>query len=184
MKLIQRNPDPCFPRARLWWAWFGELDTDSCILIGSPKTWFLRTCPVVKLHKQSWKLARLEEWIQKKLELAWRITLFLCTASRLTEFIYQSETARAERFLWFGFRMMKFRFRRQGNDPHREKIKQDLFAFNKVCGIYSVGSALSVSSMHAVSGCIEIDWNNITFKQMYSRMTYCERVLSHLLSLY
>lgn len=27
--------------------------------------------------------------------------------------------------------MMKFRFRRQGNDPHREKIKQDLFAFNK-----------------------------------------------------
>uniref|UniRef100_A0A672NC08 Lethal giant larvae homologue 2 domain-containing protein n=1 Tax=Sinocyclocheilus grahami TaxID=75366 RepID=A0A672NC08_SINGR len=26
---------------------------------------------------------------------------------------------------------MKFRFRRQGNDPHREKIKQDLFAFNK-----------------------------------------------------
>ncbi|XP_053327860.1 lethal(2) giant larvae protein homolog 1 isoform X2 [Spea bombifrons] len=27
--------------------------------------------------------------------------------------------------------MMKFRFRRQGNDPQREKIKQDLFAFNK-----------------------------------------------------
>uniref|UniRef100_A0A671S6H1 Lethal(2) giant larvae protein homolog 1-like n=1 Tax=Sinocyclocheilus anshuiensis TaxID=1608454 RepID=A0A671S6H1_9TELE len=27
--------------------------------------------------------------------------------------------------------MMKFRFRRQGNDPHREKIKQDLFAFSK-----------------------------------------------------
>uniref|UniRef100_A0A673K672 Lethal(2) giant larvae protein homolog 1-like n=1 Tax=Sinocyclocheilus rhinocerous TaxID=307959 RepID=A0A673K672_9TELE len=26
---------------------------------------------------------------------------------------------------------MKFRFRRQGNDPHREKIKQDLFAFSK-----------------------------------------------------
>uniref|UniRef100_A0A8B9L826 Lethal giant larvae homologue 2 domain-containing protein n=1 Tax=Astyanax mexicanus TaxID=7994 RepID=A0A8B9L826_ASTMX len=26
---------------------------------------------------------------------------------------------------------MKFRFRRQGNDPQREKIKQDLFAFNK-----------------------------------------------------
>uniref|UniRef100_A0A674ERU0 LLGL scribble cell polarity complex component 1 n=1 Tax=Salmo trutta TaxID=8032 RepID=A0A674ERU0_SALTR len=27
--------------------------------------------------------------------------------------------------------MMKFRFRRQGNDPQREKIKQELFAFNK-----------------------------------------------------
>ncbi|XP_061088611.1 lethal(2) giant larvae protein homolog 1 isoform X2 [Conger conger] len=27
--------------------------------------------------------------------------------------------------------MMKFRFRRQGNDPQREKLKQDLFAFNK-----------------------------------------------------
>uniref|UniRef100_A0A670JSU9 LLGL scribble cell polarity complex component 2 n=1 Tax=Podarcis muralis TaxID=64176 RepID=A0A670JSU9_PODMU len=27
--------------------------------------------------------------------------------------------------------MMKFRFRRQGHDPQREKIKQDLFAFNK-----------------------------------------------------
>uniref|UniRef100_A0A8C9RIE4 LLGL scribble cell polarity complex component 1 n=1 Tax=Scleropages formosus TaxID=113540 RepID=A0A8C9RIE4_SCLFO len=27
--------------------------------------------------------------------------------------------------------MMKFRFRRQGNDPQRERIKQDLFAFNK-----------------------------------------------------
>ncbi|XP_017310573.1 lethal(2) giant larvae protein homolog 1 [Ictalurus punctatus] len=27
--------------------------------------------------------------------------------------------------------MMKFRFRRQGNDPQREKVKQDLFAFNK-----------------------------------------------------
>uniref|UniRef100_A0A8C7N8C5 LLGL scribble cell polarity complex component 1 n=1 Tax=Oncorhynchus kisutch TaxID=8019 RepID=A0A8C7N8C5_ONCKI len=26
---------------------------------------------------------------------------------------------------------MKFRFRRQGNDPQREKIKQELFAFNK-----------------------------------------------------
>ncbi|XP_053220150.1 lethal(2) giant larvae protein homolog 1 isoform X2 [Podarcis raffonei] len=28
-------------------------------------------------------------------------------------------------------KMMKFRFRRQGHDPQREKIKQDLFAFNK-----------------------------------------------------
>ncbi|KAG7256581.1 hypothetical protein CRUP_025379 [Coryphaenoides rupestris] len=28
-------------------------------------------------------------------------------------------------------KMMKFRFRRQGNDPQREKIKQELFAFNK-----------------------------------------------------
>ncbi|XP_069840331.1 lethal(2) giant larvae protein homolog 1 isoform X2 [Dendropsophus ebraccatus] len=27
--------------------------------------------------------------------------------------------------------MMKFRFRRQGHDPQREKIKQELFAFNK-----------------------------------------------------
>nr|XP_033770016.1 lethal(2) giant larvae protein homolog 1 isoform X1 [Geotrypetes seraphini] len=27
--------------------------------------------------------------------------------------------------------MMKFRFRRQGNDPQREKVKQELFAFNK-----------------------------------------------------
>uniref|UniRef100_A0A6Q2X5F3 Lethal giant larvae homologue 2 domain-containing protein n=1 Tax=Esox lucius TaxID=8010 RepID=A0A6Q2X5F3_ESOLU len=27
--------------------------------------------------------------------------------------------------------MMKFRFRRQGNDPQRDKIKQELFAFNK-----------------------------------------------------
>ncbi|CAG02557.1 unnamed protein product [Tetraodon nigroviridis] len=27
--------------------------------------------------------------------------------------------------------MMKFRFRRQGTDPQREKIKQELFAFNK-----------------------------------------------------
>ncbi|XP_028843051.1 lethal(2) giant larvae protein homolog 1 isoform X2 [Denticeps clupeoides] len=27
--------------------------------------------------------------------------------------------------------MMKFRFRRQGNDPQRERIKQELFAFNK-----------------------------------------------------
>lgn len=31
-----------------------------------------------------------------------------------------------------GFKMMKFRFRRQGTDPQREKIKQELFAFNKV----------------------------------------------------
>lgn len=31
-----------------------------------------------------------------------------------------------------GSRMMKFRFRRQGTDPQREKIKQELFAFNKV----------------------------------------------------
>ncbi|XP_064820762.1 lethal(2) giant larvae protein homolog 1-like [Oncorhynchus masou masou] len=30
-----------------------------------------------------------------------------------------------------GRTMMKFRFRRQGNDPQREKIKQELFAFNK-----------------------------------------------------
>lgn len=29
-------------------------------------------------------------------------------------------------------KMMKFRFRRQGTDPQREKIKQELFAFNKV----------------------------------------------------
>ncbi|KAJ7305987.1 hypothetical protein JRQ81_010353 [Phrynocephalus forsythii] len=28
-------------------------------------------------------------------------------------------------------KMMKFRFRRQGHDPQREKLKQDLFAFNK-----------------------------------------------------
>lgn len=28
--------------------------------------------------------------------------------------------------------MMKFRFRRQGADPQREKLKQELFAFNKV----------------------------------------------------
>ncbi|XP_053550669.1 lethal(2) giant larvae protein homolog 1 [Bombina bombina] len=30
-----------------------------------------------------------------------------------------------------GNKMLKFRFRRQVNDPQREKIKQDLFAFNK-----------------------------------------------------
>uniref|UniRef100_A0AAQ5XF01 LLGL scribble cell polarity complex component 1 n=2 Tax=Amphiprion ocellaris TaxID=80972 RepID=A0AAQ5XF01_AMPOC len=30
-----------------------------------------------------------------------------------------------------GSKMMKFRFRRQGTDPQREKIKQELFAFNK-----------------------------------------------------
>lgn len=29
-------------------------------------------------------------------------------------------------------KMMKFRFRRQGADPQREKLKQELFAFNKV----------------------------------------------------
>lgn len=28
--------------------------------------------------------------------------------------------------------MMKFRFRRQGADPQREKLKQELFAFHKV----------------------------------------------------
>ncbi|KAL7979389.1 hypothetical protein Chor_015413 [Crotalus horridus] len=27
--------------------------------------------------------------------------------------------------------MMKFRFRRQGHDPQREKLKQDIYAFNK-----------------------------------------------------
>lgn len=31
-----------------------------------------------------------------------------------------------------GRKMMKFRFRRQGADPQREKLKQELFAFNKV----------------------------------------------------
>uniref|UniRef100_A0A3Q3B2E7 LLGL scribble cell polarity complex component 1 n=1 Tax=Kryptolebias marmoratus TaxID=37003 RepID=A0A3Q3B2E7_KRYMA len=30
--------------------------------------------------------------------------------------------------------MMKFRFRRQGTDPQRERIKQELFAFNKTVG--------------------------------------------------
>ncbi|KAJ3601061.1 hypothetical protein NHX12_032034 [Muraenolepis orangiensis] len=34
--------------------------------------------------------------------------------------------------VWAG--MMKFRFRRQGHDPQREKIKQELFAFNKASG--------------------------------------------------
>ncbi|XP_045567455.1 uncharacterized protein, partial [Salmo salar] len=33
--------------------------------------------------------------------------------------------------LRLGRNMMKFRFRRQGNDPQREKLKQELFAFNK-----------------------------------------------------
>lgn len=31
-----------------------------------------------------------------------------------------------------GHKMMKFRFRRQGADPQREKLKQELFAFHKV----------------------------------------------------
>lgn len=31
-----------------------------------------------------------------------------------------------------GRKMMKFRFRRQGADPQREKLKQELFAFHKV----------------------------------------------------
>ncbi|KAG7460006.1 hypothetical protein MATL_G00216580 [Megalops atlanticus] len=41
--------------------------------------------------------------------------------------------------------MMKFRFRRQGNDPQREKIKQDLFAFKKMVehGFPSQPSALA-----------------------------------------
>lgn len=29
--------------------------------------------------------------------------------------------------------MMKFRFRRQGADPHRDRLRHDLFAFSKVC---------------------------------------------------
>lgn len=31
-----------------------------------------------------------------------------------------------------GCKMMKFRFRRQGADPQRDKLKQELFAFHKV----------------------------------------------------
>ncbi|KAG5832411.1 hypothetical protein ANANG_G00290880 [Anguilla anguilla] len=45
--------------------------------------------------------------------------------------------------------MMKFRFRRQGNDPQREKIKQDLFAFSKMVehGFPSQPSALAYDHM-------------------------------------
>nr|XP_014344770.1 PREDICTED: lethal(2) giant larvae protein homolog 1 [Latimeria chalumnae] len=44
--------------------------------------------------------------------------------------------------------MMKFRFRRQGNDPQRERIKQDLFAFNKTVehGFPNQPSALAYDS--------------------------------------
>ncbi|XP_054992636.1 lethal(2) giant larvae protein homolog 1 isoform X1 [Sorex araneus] len=44
--------------------------------------------------------------------------------------------------------MMKFRFRRQGADPQREKLKQDLFAFNKTVehGFPNQPSALAFDS--------------------------------------
>ncbi|XP_076865265.1 lethal(2) giant larvae protein homolog 1 isoform X2 [Brachyhypopomus gauderio] len=60
--------------------------------------------------------------------------------------------------------MMKFRFRRQGNDPQREKIKQDLFAFNKTVehGFPSQPSALAydpklqVMAIGTKSGAIKV----------------------------
>ncbi|OCT55570.1 hypothetical protein XELAEV_18000521mg [Xenopus laevis] len=46
--------------------------------------------------------------------------------------------------------MMKFRFRRQGHDPQREKIKQELFSFNKVgCGCVGSPSATAASCVCA-----------------------------------
>lgn len=149
VKLIQPTPDPCFPLARWSWAWFGELVTYSWLLIGSPKTWFLWTCPVVKLHKHGAKnLHGLWSGYKRNWSLHEESHCFSAPIHAWRNW-YQFETARGVIFLWFGFRMMKFRFRRQGNDPHREKIKQDLFAFNKVCGIHSVGSPLSLSLEHA-----------------------------------
>ncbi|XP_075035324.1 lethal(2) giant larvae protein homolog 1 isoform X2 [Mixophyes fleayi] len=60
--------------------------------------------------------------------------------------------------------MMKFRFRRQGHDPQREKIKQDLFAFNKTVehGFPNQPSALAydpvlrIMAIGAKSGAIKI----------------------------
>uniref|UniRef100_A0A8C0Q8A3 LLGL scribble cell polarity complex component 1 n=2 Tax=Canis lupus familiaris TaxID=9615 RepID=A0A8C0Q8A3_CANLF len=47
-----------------------------------------------------------------------------------------------------GRKMMKFRFRRQGADPQREKLKQELFAFNKTVehGFPNQPSALAFDS--------------------------------------
>ncbi|XP_063791022.1 lethal(2) giant larvae protein homolog 1 isoform X3 [Pseudophryne corroboree] len=60
--------------------------------------------------------------------------------------------------------MMKFRFRRQGHDPQREKIKQDLFAFNKTVehGFPNQPSSLAydpvlrIMAIGAKSGAIKI----------------------------
>lgn len=84
----------------------------------------------VSLHRMYsflWHLAAaFENWIQRIGSLHGSHCLALIQTWRNWKLLF------CRRYFSTGFRMMKFRFRRQGNDPQREKLKQDLFAFNKV----------------------------------------------------